>query len=44
MNAIAEGERLMNQRQQRQAVRITEEDRRITEHFQKMQKYVITNQ
>lgn len=44
MNAIAEGERMMAQRQQRQTVRITEEDRRITEHFQKMQKYVITNQ
>jgi hypothetical protein len=44
MNAIAEGERQMAQRQQRQAVRISEEDRRITEHFQRMQRYVITNQ
>jgi len=44
MNAIAEAERQMAQRQQRQTVRISEEDRRIAEHFQKMQKYVITNQ
>ena len=44
MNAIAEGERQMAQRQQRQAVRISEEDRRITEHFQRMQRYEITNQ
>lgn len=44
MEAIAEGERHMAQRQQRQAVRITEEDKRISEHFQKMQRYVITNQ
>ena len=44
MNAIAEGERYMAQRQTQQAARISEEDRRITEHFQKLQRYVITNQ
>ena len=44
MNAIAEGERQMAQRQQRQAVRISDEDRRISEHFHKLQKFVITNQ
>lgn len=44
MNMIAEGDREIAQRQQRQAVRITEEDRRIADHFQKMQRYVITNQ
>jgi DnaJ-class molecular chaperone len=44
MEAIAEGERRMAQRQANQATRISEEDRRITEHFQKMQRYVITNQ
>jgi len=44
MEAIAEGERHMAQRQARQATRIAEEDKRITEHFQKMQRYVITNQ
>ena len=44
MNAIAEGERQMAQRQTRQSVRISEEDKRITEHFQRMQRYVITNQ
>lgn len=43
MEAIAEGEKHMAQRQQRQTVRITEEDKRISEHFQKMQRYVITN-
>jgi curved DNA-binding protein CbpA len=44
MEAIAEGERRMAQRQTQQAVRITDEDRRITEHFQRLQRYVITNQ
>jgi len=44
MEAIAEGDRRMAQRQAKQATRISEEDRRITEHFQKMQRYVITNQ
>ena len=43
MEAIAEGERRMAQRQTQQAVRISEEDRRISQHFQNMQRYVITN-
>ena len=43
MEAIAEGERRMAQRQSNQAIRISEEDRRIGEHFKKMQQYVITN-
>ena len=43
MEAIAEGERIASQRQQRQAVRINEEDRRISDHFKMMQRYVITN-
>ena len=43
MEAIAEGERRMAQRQSNQAIRISEEDRRISEHFKKMQQYVITN-
>jgi hypothetical protein len=44
MEAVQEGERYMAQRQAQQAVRISEEDRRISEHFAKMQRYVITNQ
>ena len=44
MDAIAEGDRQLAYRQQQQAKRISEEDRRITEHFQRMQRYVITNQ
>ena len=44
MEAIVEGERLASQRMERQAIRISEEDRRISEHFAKMQRYVITNQ
>jgi curved DNA-binding protein CbpA len=44
MEAVQEGERYMAQRQSQQAVRISEEDRRISEHFAKMQRYVITNQ
>jgi hypothetical protein len=44
MEAVQEGERFMAQRQAQQAVRISEEDRRISEHFAKMQRYVITNQ
>jgi curved DNA-binding protein CbpA len=44
MEQIQEAERRMAQRQSQQAVRITEEDRRISEHFAKMQRYVITNQ
>ena len=43
MEAIAEGERRMAMRQSQQATRISDEDRRISEHFQKMQRYVITN-
>ena len=44
MEQIQEAERQMAQRQAQQAVRITEEDRRISDHFAKMQRYVITNQ
>ena len=44
LEQIAEGERRVTQRMSQQAVRISEEDRRISEHFQKMQRYVITNQ
>ena len=44
LEQIQEAERRMAQRQTQQAVRITEEDRRISEHFAKMQRYVITNQ
>jgi len=33
----------MAQRQSQQAMRIAEEDKRISEHFAKMQRYVITN-
>jgi curved DNA-binding protein CbpA len=43
LEAIAEGDRRMAQRQTNQATRISEEDRRISEHFQRMQRYVITN-
>ena len=43
LDAIAEGDRRMAQRQTNQATRISEEDRRISEHFQRMQRYVITN-
>ena len=43
MEEIAEGERRMAQRQAQQAVRISEEDRRISEHFKMMQRYVITD-
>jgi len=43
MEAVSEGERIMAQRQAQQLTRISEEDRRISEHFQKMQRYVITN-
>jgi curved DNA-binding protein CbpA len=44
LEAINDGERYMQQRQANQAARISQEDRRITEHFQRLQKYVITNQ
>lgn len=43
LESVAEGERYMQQRQANQAARIAQEDRRVTEHFQKLQKYVITN-
>jgi hypothetical protein len=43
MEAVTEGERRMAQRQAQQLSRISEEDKRISEHFQKMQRYVITN-
>lgn len=43
MESVQEGERYMAQRQAQQATRISEEDRRISEHFAKMQRYVITN-
>ena len=43
MEAVTEGERRMAQRQAQQLNRISEEDKRISEHFQKMQRYVITN-
>jgi curved DNA-binding protein CbpA len=43
LDSISEGERYMQQRQANQAARIAQEDRRITEHFQRLQKYVITN-
>ena len=43
MEAVTEGERRMAQRQAQQLTRISEEDKRISEHFQKMQRYVITN-
>jgi hypothetical protein len=43
LESVAEGERYMQQRQANQAARIAQEGRRVTEHFQKLQKYVITN-
>jgi hypothetical protein len=43
MEQIQEGERRMAQRQSQQAARISEEDRRISDHFARMQRYVITN-
>lgn len=43
MEQIQEGERRMAQRQAQQLTRIEAEDRRISEHFAKMQRYVITN-
>lgn len=43
MEAVTEGERRMAQRQAQQLTRISEEDKRISEHFQKIQRYVITN-
>lgn len=43
LEAINEGERHMAERQRRQVVRISEEDRRNAEHFAMLQRYVITN-
>jgi curved DNA-binding protein CbpA len=43
LESVQEGERYMAQRQAQQAVRISQEDKRISEHFAKMQRYVITN-
>ena len=43
LESVQEGERYMAQRQAQQATRISEEDRRISEHFEKMKRYVITN-
>ena len=44
MEAIAEADRQLAYRQKQQATRISDEDKRITEHFQRLQRYVITNQ
>ena len=43
LNAIAEGERQMKQRMQAQAVRIQEEDRRVADHFARVQRLVIAD-
>jgi len=43
LESVAESERYMQQRQANQANRIAQEDKRVTEHFQRLQKYVITN-
>jgi hypothetical protein len=43
MQAIAEGERRMAQQQVQRATRVADEDRRISEHFAKLQRYVITD-
>jgi len=42
MEAVAEGERRLGQQQVQRALRVAEEDRRISEHFARMQRYVIT--
>ena len=42
--AIAEGERQQAIRQRQQAIRIAEEDKRNNEYFERMKRYVITNQ
>ena len=44
LESVQEGERYMQERQANQLRRIAQEDKRVTEHFQKLQKYVITNQ
>jgi curved DNA-binding protein CbpA len=43
MDAIAEGERRLAQQQLQRANRMAEEDTRISEHFARMQRYVITD-
>ena len=43
MEAVAEGERRLTQQQLQRANRVAEEDRRISEHFARMQRYVITD-
>ena len=43
MDAIAEGERRLAQQQLQRANRMAEEDKRISEHFARMQRYVITD-
>jgi len=43
MQAIAEGERRMAEQQVQRATRVADEDRRISEHFAKLQRYVITD-
>jgi curved DNA-binding protein CbpA len=43
LESVQEGERYMAQRQAQQATRISQEDKRISEHFEKMKRYVITN-
>jgi len=43
MESVQEGERYMAQRQAQQATRISQEDRRISEHFEKMKRYVLTD-
>jgi len=43
LESVQEGERYMAQRQAQQATRISQEDRRISEHFERMKRYVITN-
>ena len=43
LESVQEGERYMAQRQAQQAARISQEDKRISEHFERMKRYVITN-
>jgi hypothetical protein len=43
MDAIVEGERRLAQQQLQRANRMAEEDKRISEHFARMQRYVITD-
>ena len=43
MESVQEGERYMAQRQAQQAARISQEDKRISEHFERMKRYVLTD-